>query len=162
MPVGFKNGTDGNIQVAVDGVRPRRPRTCSSGSTTSATASSSRPPATSTATSSCAAERVGPNYDDESVADAVAVLAKAGLPQRVMIDASHANSGKDHVRQAEVAVEIAEMVRGGAPISGVMLESFLEPGAQSPDSDDLVYGRSVTDKCIGWDATEDVLRALAR
>ncbi|HNP55758.1 MAG TPA: 3-deoxy-7-phosphoheptulonate synthase [Gordonia sp. (in: high G+C Gram-positive bacteria)] len=162
MPVGFKNGTDGNIQVAVDGVQAAAAPHVFFGLDDFGNGVVVETAGNLDCHVILRGGTGGPNYDDESVADAVAVLAKAGLPQRVMIDASHANSGKDHVRQAEVAVEIAEMVRGGAPISGVMLESFLEPGAQSPDSDDLVYGRSVTDKCMGWDATEDVLRALAR
>ena len=99
---------------------------------------------------------------------ALATLAAAGLPARVMIDCSHANSGKDHVRQAEVATEIATRLRAareaGEPsnVSGVMLESFLEAGAQSPDAQPLVYGKSVTDKCMDWESSARVLADLAR
>jgi 3-deoxy-7-phosphoheptulonate synthase len=96
------------------------------------------------------------------VNSAAATLAKAGLPGRVVIDCSHANSGKDHIRQAVVATEVAQLVRDGLPISGVMLESFLVAGAQSPDAQPLTYGQSVTDKCMDWAATDSVLRELAR
>ena len=92
---------------------------------------------------------------------ATAKLTAAGLPGRVVIDCSHANSGKDHVRQAAVAAEVAQSVRDGLPISGVMLESFLVAGAQSADSPTLTYGQSVTDKCMDWGTTESVLRDLA-
>lgn len=110
----------------------------------------------------------GPNYDDASVSAAVERLGAAGLAPKVMVDCSHANSGKDHERQAQVALEVAGTVararRAGADpvISGVMLESFLVPGAQPVDAGDLVYGQSVTDKCMGWEASAQVLADLAR
>ena len=79
-----------------------------------------------------------------------------------MVDASHANSGKSHERQAEVVAELAERIGGGEQgISGLMIESFIEPGAQSVEAEELVYGQSVTDACMGWDTTADGLRALA-
>ena len=95
-------------------------------------------------------------------------LDKAGLAPSVMVDCSHANSGKDHLRQAEVAREIAGTIRAakesGSPvrINGLMLESFLEPGAQSPDARPLTYGQSVTDKCMDWESSARVLADLAR
>jgi 3-deoxy-7-phosphoheptulonate synthase len=102
----------------------------------------------------------GPNYDAESVRTAVRELEQAGLPGRVMLDCSHANSGKDHVRQAEVAVQIADRIAAGERgISGLMLESFLVAGAQSLGPD-LVYGQSVTDACMGFDTTRTVLARL--
>ena len=104
----------------------------------------------------------GPNHDAESVAAAVAAVGKVGLPGLVMVDASHANSGKSHERQAEVVAELAERIGGGEQgISGLMIESFIEPGAQSVEAEELVYGQSVTDACMGWDTTADGLRALA-
>ena len=99
MPVGFERHRRQHPGRRRPACSPRRPRTCSSGSTTSATASSRRDRRQPRLPRHPARRNGGPNYDDESVADAVAVLAKAGLPQQVMIDASHANSGKDHVRQ---------------------------------------------------------------
>lgn len=104
----------------------------------------------------------GPNYDAQAVSATAAKLAAAGLPGRVVIDCSHANSGKDHVRQAGVAAEVAQLVRDGLPVSGVMLESFLVAGAQAPDARPLTYGQSVTDKCMDWATTDSVLRELAR
>ncbi|MFT4199197.1 3-deoxy-7-phosphoheptulonate synthase [Gordonia sp. (in: high G+C Gram-positive bacteria)] len=162
MPVGFKNGTDGNVQVAVDGVKAAAAQHVFFGLDDFGNGVVVETAGNRDCHIILRGGTGGPNYDAESITDAVAVLGKAGLPQRVMIDASHANSGKDHVRQAEVATEVAALASAGVPISGVMLESFLEPGAQAPDADDLVYGKSVTDKCMGWEATEDVLRALAR
>ena len=90
-------------------------------------------------------------------------LAKAGLPQRVMIDCSHGNSSKDHTRQIAVAEDVAKQVaRGSRALFGVMLESFLEDGRQDwkPDGS-MVYGRSITDACMGWDATLPLFDTLA-
>ncbi|MEE3848943.1 3-deoxy-7-phosphoheptulonate synthase [Gordonia sp. LSe1-13] len=168
MPVGFKNGTDGNVQVAIDGVKA-----AAAGHVFFGVDDFGRGAVVETAgNQDChvilRGGTSGPNHDPESVSAAVASLAKAGLPERIMIDCSHANSGKDHVRQAEVAEEIAAAVRAtraaGNPvtISGVMLESFLEPGAQSPDAQPLTYGQSVTDKCMGWETSAAVLATLAR
>ena len=93
-------------------------------------------------------------------------LASSGLPQRLVIDASHGNSDKDHVRQAEVATMLADQIAvDGAAVAGVMLESNLVAGAQKLDVDagpaGLVHGQSVTDKCMDWETTEGVLAALA-
>jgi len=162
MPVGFKNGTDGDVQVAVDGCR-----SSSSGHVFFGTDAEGRAAVVETAgNSDChvilRGGTGGPNHDAGSVASAVASVAKVGLPGLVMVDASHANSGKSHVRQAEVVGELAERIGGGEQgISGVMVESFIEPGAQSVEADELVYGQSVTDACIGWETTADSLRALA-
>ncbi len=162
MPVGFKNGTDGNVQVAVDGVKAAAAQHVFFGLDDFGNGVVVETAGNDDCHIILRGGTGGPNCDAESVTGAIAVLAKAGLPQRVMIDASHANSGKDHERQALVAVEVAALVTAGVPISGVMLESFLVAGAQSAQAAELVYGQSVTDKCMGWDATEDVLRTLAR
>ncbi|GAC70461.1 3-deoxy-7-phosphoheptulonate synthase [Gordonia soli] len=171
MPIGFKNGTDGNVQVAVDGVNAAAAQHVFFGVDDFGHGAVVETVGNEDCHIILRGGTGGPNFDDESVASAVAALAKAGLPERVMIDCSHANSGKDHNRQAEVATEIAASVRqrraaGDSPvISGVMLESFLEPGAQSVkpgDEHELVYGKSVTDKCMGWEASATVLAALAR
>jgi 3-deoxy-7-phosphoheptulonate synthase len=106
----------------------------------------------------------GPNYSSDSIAAAVARIDKAGMPGRVVVDASHANSGKDHVRQVAVAGELAAQVAAGDPISGIMLESFLEPGRQNLTDaglSGLVFGQSITDACMGWDDTVRVLEELA-
>jgi len=108
--------------------------------------------------------RQGPNADAKSVEKALAMLEKAELPRRVMIDASHDNSLKDHLRQPVVAHEIAEQVAAGQrDIIGVMLESFLVDGRQNlVDPAELVYGQSITDACMGWDRTVPVLQELGK
>ena len=161
MPVGFKNGTDGNIQVAVDGVNAAAAQHVFFGVDDFGKGAVVETAGNEDCHVILRGGTSGPNYDADSIAAAVAVIAKTGLPQRVMIDCSHANSGKDHIRQAVVAGEIADMLAAGnTAISGVMLESFLEAGAQSPDAEPLVYGKSVTDKCMDWEATAVVLAVL--
>ncbi|MGC4934228.1 3-deoxy-7-phosphoheptulonate synthase [Gordonia sp. DT30] len=168
MPIGFKNGTDGNVQVAIDGVKAAAAQHVFFGVDDFGHGALVESAGNADCHIILRGGTVGPNFDDASVVDAVAALDKAGLAARVMIDASHANSGKDHVRQAQVAYEIAASIRAqraaGDParVSGVMLESFLEAGAQSPDADPLVYGKSVTDKCMDWEASAAVLAELAR
>ncbi|AGF71992.1 3-deoxy-7-phosphoheptulonate synthase [Corynebacterium halotolerans] len=167
MPIGFKNGTDGNVQVAVDAVAAAAEPHFFFG-----TSDGGRPAVVETAgNSNChvilRGGTTGPNFDAESVAAAVG---KIGADARLMIDASHANSGKDHVRQARVVADVAAQVAdGNAAIAGVMLESFLVGGAQSLDSaklecnggEGLVYGQSITDKCMDIDTTVDLLGELA-
>ncbi|UPW10795.1 3-deoxy-7-phosphoheptulonate synthase [Gordonia terrae] len=168
MPIGFKNGTDGNVQVAIDGVKAAAAEHVFFGVDDFGNGAVVETAGNEDCHIILRGGTRGPNFDAESVSAAAEALAAAGLPARVMIDCSHANSGKDHVRQAEVATEIATRLRAareaGEPstVSGVMLESFLEPGAQSTEANPLVYGKSVTDKCMGWEASAQVLAALAR
>ena len=161
MPVGFKNGTDGNVQVAVDGVKAAAAPHVFFGMDDLGRGAL----VSTTGNEDChvilRGGTDGPNYDAASVTAAAATLGKAGLPGRVVIDCSHANSGKDHIRQAQVAAEVAQVVADGVPVSGVMLESFLVAGAQAPEARPLTYGQSVTDKCMDWPATDSVLRRLA-
>jgi len=160
-PVGFKNGTDGNVQIAVDAIRSASQAHHFLGVTAqgqSAIVSTTGNPY------SHLILRGGkqPNYDASSVDDTAEMLANAGLPERIMIDASHANSRKKPDRQADVARDIAQQVgRGDRRIFGVMLEGNLVEGNQSGDQDELVYGQSITDACMGWERTEGVLRDLA-
>ncbi len=107
--------------------------------------------------------RGAPNYGPVGVSETLALLQGAGLPERVIIDASHDNSGKDHERQPRVASEIADQVAGGNPaIVGVMMESFLVAGSQELTSGQpLVYGQSITDACMDWDTTVLALDRLA-
>ncbi|WAY21947.1 3-deoxy-7-phosphoheptulonate synthase [Mycolicibacterium fortuitum] len=162
MPVGFKNGTDGNIQVAVDGVKAAAAQHVFFGMDDLGRGALVSTVGNEDCHVILRGGTGGPNYGADAVAETATKLAGAGLPGRVVIDCSHANSGKDHIRQASVAAEVAQMVRDGLPVSGVMLESFLVAGAQSPDARPLTYGQSVTDKCMDWDATDLVLRELAR
>ncbi|EHI10406.1 3-deoxy-7-phosphoheptulonate synthase [Mycolicibacterium thermoresistibile] len=162
MPVGFKNGTDGNIQVAVDGVKAAAAPHVFFGMDDLGRGALVSTEGNEDCHVILRGGSRGPNWDAESVRQTADMLTAAGLPGRVVVDCSHANSGKDHVRQAEVAVEVAKLVRAGLPISGVMLESFLVAGAQSPDTKPLTYGQSVTDKCMDWATTDSVLRELAK
>ena len=165
MPVGIKNSTEGDVQVAVDGTR--------------AAAASHVFPGTDLDGQAALIETVGnpdchvilrggsagPNYDAGTVADTMARLRKAGLPERVVIDASHGNSSKNHEKQVDVVTDIAErLVAGEKGIVGVMLESFLEAGRQDLTlgrSDELEYGKSITDACLDWATTADQLDRLA-
>ncbi len=160
MPVGFKNGTDGNLRVAIDGVNAAAAQHVFFGIDELGQGSAVQTAGNPDCHVILRGGTAGPNYDAESVRNAVHDLEKAGLPGLVMIDCSHANSGKDHVRQAEVATEIADRIAAGERgISGLMLESFLVAGAQSLGPD-LVYGQSVTDACMGFDTTRTVLARL--
>lgn len=172
MPVGFKNGTDGDVQVAVDGCRSAASRHVFFGADSDGRAVVVETRGNDECHVILRGGTGGPNHDPASVADAVRRVAGAGLPGRVMVDASHANSGKDHERQAEIVHELAaRFAEGEEGVSGVMVESFIVPGAQKLDTavrpagataaEGLVYGQSVTDACLGWDATESALRALA-
>ena len=116
-----------------------------------------------TATSSCAAAGASPNYGPEDVAHALELLRAAGLPERVMIDLSHDNSGKDPYRQPAVAAAVAQQIAAGQrAIVGVMIESFLVGGRQDAGAaGGLTYGQSITDGCIDWDTTVEVLADLA-
>lgn len=165
MPVGFKNGTDGNVQVAVDGARAARHAQSFlgiDGAGRAALATTTGNPDTHIV---LRGGRGGPNYAAGHVTEATKLAARAGLQPYVIIDASHANSGKDHQRQAEVVLEIAEQIRGGRRgIAGVMMESFLVAGTQPleiPVRHRLVYGQSVTDACLSWDTTAGLLGTLA-
>jgi 3-deoxy-7-phosphoheptulonate synthase len=161
MPVGFKNGTDGDVQVAIDGCRTAASRHVFFG-----VDEDGRAAVVSTAGNpDChiilRGARTGPNYGPGDVADALARLEKAQMPRRLVVDASHGNSGKDHVRQAVVVRDVAEQVAAGQEgIAGVMLESFLAAGRQDLGGE-LTYGQSVTDACMSWDTTEALLDDLA-
>jgi 3-deoxy-7-phosphoheptulonate synthase len=108
--------------------------------------------------------RARPNYDAASLRDAEQQLAKAGLPAVLMVDCSHANSGKQHARQEEVWRSVIDQrVEGNLAIIGVMLESYLHEGSQPfpRKPTELCYGVSITDACLGWEATERLLRWAA-
>ncbi|WP_411374254.1 3-deoxy-7-phosphoheptulonate synthase [Arthrobacter sp. MPF02] len=172
MPIGFKNGTDGDLQVAIDACGASAAAQAFlgiDGDGRAALVATAGNPDTHVI---LRGGRKGPNYGAADVEAASAKLAGKGLNPRLIVDASHANSGKSHHRQAEVALEIGAQLEDGGPsaqaIAGVMLESFLVGGAQNLDvashaagRDDLVYGQSVTDACMEWDVTVSVLNQLA-
>jgi 3-deoxy-7-phosphoheptulonate synthase len=162
MPIGVKNRTDGNVAVAVDAIRAAAAPHVFMGITEQGV------PAilSTTGNPDCHVILRGgraPNYDEDSVAAALAALRAAGLRERLVIDASHGNSGKDHRRQPAVAADIAaQLAAGQRGIAGLMLESFLVEGRQDLDPTcELTYGQSITDACLSWDATTPVLRSLA-
>jgi 3-deoxy-7-phosphoheptulonate synthase len=160
MPVGFKNGTDGNVQPAIDGVKAAAAQHVFFGIDGLGRGAIVETAGNPDCHLILRGGSAGPNHHTASVADAIDGLVAARLPGNVMIDCSHANSGKDHARQAQVAREIAARIAfGERGISGLMLESFLVAGSQSVDGP-LVYGQSVTDECMDFATTADVLARL--
>jgi 3-deoxy-7-phosphoheptulonate synthase len=163
MPVGFKNATDGNVQTAIDALKAAQQAHWFPGATKEGIAAIVQ----TTGNSSChvvlrGGSTTGPNYGEEHVRNAHAVLERAALPSRLMIDLSHANSSKDYKRQITVGQDVARQVSQGSPIFGAMIESNLVEGRQDVGPDrDLVYGQSVTDACLSIDQTAHVLRFLS-
>ncbi len=163
MPVGFKNGTGGSIQMAIDALRAA----AAPHSFLSVTEQGLAAIVTTRSNQDChvvlRGGRNGSNYDHASVQQTLELLRNAKLKPRVMIDCSHDNSGKDYRRQPGIANEIGEQIAAGeAGIIGIMLESFLVEGRQDfKTKEELVYGQSITDSCMNWDTTEQVLRGLA-
>ena len=162
-PVGFKNATDGDIQIAIDAIKSAsQPHHF-----LSVTKQGHSAIFQTTGNEDCHIILRGgkhPNYDMFSVDDASAMLAAAGLPARIMIDASHANSRKIPARQLDVASDIATQVaRGSRAIFGIMLESNIVEGRQDVVAGQpLTYGQSITDPCINWSDTSAVLAELAQ
>ena len=165
-PIGFKNGTDGNIRIATDAIEA-----AARGHHFLSVHKNGQVAIVATeGNKDCHVILRGgqtPNYDAESVQTACAALQKAGLRPAVMIDCSHANSSKTAERQHEVAQAIAQQLAGGShAIFGVMVESHIRNGAQkfTPGKDDpkkLEYGKSITDACLGWDETVQMLQTLS-
>ena len=157
-PVGFKNGTDGNLKIAIDAIgAASHPHHFLSVTKTGHSAI-----VHTSGNSDCHVILRGgkePNYETQYVQAAVAQLTKAGVTPKLMIDFSHANSNKDFTRQMVVAQNVAEQIQNGENnIMGVMVESHLVEGRQDKPE---VYGKSITDACIGWNTTEELLALLA-
>jgi 3-deoxy-7-phosphoheptulonate synthase len=163
MPVGFKNGTGGTVQIAIDAVRATGHPHSFIGVTDQGLAAFVSTRGNPYGHVILRGGARGPNYDRASVGAALDALREAGLPERLIVDASHGNSERDHLRQPAVVREIAEQIaHGERGIAGVMVESFLVAGRQElTDPSRLVYGQSITDACIGWDDTVAVLQDLA-
>jgi 3-deoxy-7-phosphoheptulonate synthase len=163
MPVGFKNGTGGTIQIAIDGVRAaRHPH-----SFLSVTKQGIAAIVSTAGNESChivlRGSNRGPNYDGDDVDEACQALRQAGLPPHLMVDCSHGNSHKNYRRQPEVAHAVCEQIASGSHnICGVMMESHLVEGRQDHDKGEpLTYGQSITDACISWETTVPLLEAFA-
>jgi 3-deoxy-7-phosphoheptulonate synthase len=161
MPIGMKNRPDGSIATAIEAIQAAAVPHVFPGIDFSGTPAILH----TTGNPDCHLVLRGgggkPNYSAADVGAALALLRAAGLPERVVVDCSHGNSNKDHLRQPLVADDVAGQVEAGQRgISGVMLESFLVPGRQDLGGE-LTYGQSVTDACMGWDPTVQVLDRLA-
>lgn len=166
-PIGFKNGTDGNIKIATDAIQAAARghhflSVHKNGQVAIVQTSGNK---------DCHVILRGgksPNYDAASVATSVKELEAAKLPNRLMVDCSHANSSKQHEKQLEVARDIAGQIAAGSrSVFGVMIESHIEAGAQkfTPGKDDmakLTYGQSITDACLGWEDSLQVLDVLSK
>jgi 3-deoxy-7-phosphoheptulonate synthase len=165
-PIGFKNGTDGNIKIATDAIQA-----AAGGHHFLSVHKNGQVAIVQTnGNPDCHVILRGgkaPNYDAASVAAACADLVKAKLPATLMVDCSHANSSKQHEKQLEVAKDIAAQITSGSTsVFGVMVESHLQAGAQkfTPGKDDsakLEYGKSITDACLGWDDSLESLEVLS-
>ena len=161
-PVGFKNGTDGTIKVAIDAINAAGAPHCF----LSVTKWGHSAIVNTSGNGDCHIILRGgkePNYSAKHVAEVKEGLNKAGLPAQVMIDFSHANSSKQFKKQMDVCADVCQQIAGGEKaIIGVMVESHLVEGNQSLESGEpLAYGKSITDACIGWEDTDALLRQLA-
>jgi 3-deoxy-7-phosphoheptulonate synthase len=163
MPVGFKNRTDGDIKVAVDAVRSaRHPHSFPSLARDGTPAVMETTGNEDTHIVLRGGGASGPNYSAAAVLAAVEALSANSLPPHVMVDCSHANSGKDPERQAAVAADLASRIASGdRSVAAVMIESNLLGGAQDYQAKPLVHGRSVTDACLSWEKTLPVISLLA-
>lgn len=163
MPVGFKNGTGGSIQMAVDAcgaaTSPHHFLSVTKHGLAAIVSTLGNPDTHVILRGS----NRGPNYDAETIAHTAKLLESAGLPAHVMVDCSHGNSGKDASRQPAVASAVAEQLSAGSEaLAGVMIESHLIGGRQEyVKTQDLTYGQSITDACLGFDETVPVLEELA-
>ncbi len=162
MPVGFKNRTDGDIQVALDAIRTARHPHWFPSVTREGVSAVLGTTGNEHGHLVLRGGSRGPNYSSEHVRAAAALLAKNGLPARLLVDCSHANSAKDPARQPAVAADLAAQIAAGEPaLAGVMLESNLLGGTQSQQAEPLTYGQSITDACLSWEETLPVLATLA-
>jgi 3-deoxy-7-phosphoheptulonate synthase len=161
MPVGFKNGTDGSLQIALDAMHSARTPHSFLGIDQDGATSVVRTTGNNTGHVVLRGGRLRSNYDADSIRDAETRLAEAGLPPVLMVDCSHANSGKQHARQEDVWHSIIEQRAAGTrSLIGAMIESYLEEGNQPIPGNrkELRYGVSITDACISWEMTERMLR----
>ena len=165
MPVGFKNGTGGSLQIAFDAIQ------ASAGQHhfLSVTKQGVSAIVTTNGNDAChvilRGSSKGPNYDASSIADVTSQLQNAGLPESMMVDCSHGNSLKDYKNQPKVAQDLCDQISAGnRAITSVMIESNLIEGAQKLQSNlaDMNYGQSVTDQCVSWPTTENILEEFAK
>jgi 3-deoxy-7-phosphoheptulonate synthase len=161
-PVGFKNGTDGNVRIAMDAIRAAQ----APHHFLSVTKDGHSAIVSTTGNEDCHVILRGgrhPNYDAANVDAAAKSLAEAGIPARIMIDCSHGNSGKEPARQLAVGHDVsAQVAAGDSRIVGIMIESHLKAGRQDLiPGKPLTYGQSITDACVGWEDTRALIDTLA-
>jgi 3-deoxy-7-phosphoheptulonate synthase len=158
MPVGFKNGTDGSLQIALDAMQAARAPHSFLGVDQDGFISIVRTKGNRFGHVVLRGGRMRPNYDPASIAEAAAALEKAKQDPVLMVDCSHANSNKQHAQQEEVARSVvAQRAAGNKALIGLMIESYLHEGSQ-PVTPELKYGVSITDACVNWETTERMLR----
>jgi 3-deoxy-7-phosphoheptulonate synthase len=161
--MGFKNGTTGDVQIAVDAIRAAR----NSHHFLSVTKQGIAAIVNTSGNDAChvilRGAHSGSNYDKQNIISTAKLLNENQLPEKIMVDCSHGNSEKDHTKQGKVIEQLCEQINQGSKyISGVMLESNLVAGKQALHQDKkLVYGQSVTDACIDWEETKRLLKKLA-
>jgi len=161
FPVGFKNGTDGNLQIAIDAIGATKHPHSFLGINRDGQISIVRTTGNPDTHIVLRGGNGQPNYHVADIEETRNLLTKAGIQTSLMVDCSHANSFKDHNRQEEVLIDVMEQVAAGnGTIGSLMIESFLEAGNQKMAAklEDLVYGVSITDKCVDWATTERMLR----
>ncbi len=160
MPVGFKNGTDGGLQVAIDAMSASKAAHRFLGIDSEGKTCMVKTLGNQSGFLILRGGRSGPNYNAESLEDATKRLSAAEVQPRVMVDCSHANSNKDYTKQSVVWNDVIDQrIKGNDSIIGMMVESNLNPGKQpmTEDPADLKYGVSITDGCIGWEETESLI-----
>ncbi|MFI4910512.1 MAG: 3-deoxy-7-phosphoheptulonate synthase [Sedimentisphaeraceae bacterium JB056] len=162
MPIGFKNATDGSLDVAVQAIKTARNPHYFFGIDIDGRVAVAETRGNIYTHFVLRGGTNGPNYETEYIAFAEALLKKARIGTGIIVDCSHGNSFKDYRKQADVINSIVSQKReGNKSIVGVMLESFIEEGSQNIDAESLKYGLSITDACIGWDKTESLITKLA-
>jgi len=164
MPVGFKNGTRGTIQIAIDAIQAAKNSHHFLSVTKQGVSAIVTTDGNPAGHIILRGSSEGTNYDAESIAEVEARLSESGQLPHVMVDCSHGNSNKDHGNQPKVVADLAQQIAGGSKaVAAVMIESNLVDGAQklTDDLSALTYGQSITDKCINWQTTEEVLDELA-
>ena len=169
MPIGFKNATDGSIKAPTDSCFASAQQHTFFGVDHMGRAAVVKTLGNPDCHVVLRGSSSGPNYDSESVANAMKLIrekmpAESAAAHGLIVDCSHGNSGKDEHRQAEVVRNIASRIADGEEgITGIMMESFIEGGSQKPAPlAELTYGQSITDKCLSWQTTEQLLRELAQ
>ena len=161
MPIGFKNGTGGTVQIAADGALAAREEHVFLGIDDNGVAAIVKTTGNPAGHLVLRGGARGPNYDAKSVASAQRILTDSGLVPNLIVDCSHANSGKDHRRQPIVFEDVVgQRVGGNGGVVGVMVESHLNAGNQTLGESpaDLAYGVSITDACIDWEQTDELVR----